>query len=156
VVTFAFIIGAVGGYVLGFEVAHRDLQDAKQLIQQLQTESQKFKKELLNQTASQINMKSDLTSVQAALHKIMPVADVYNIYPNQALNVADGRLTVGLVGSPTNDSINININGKRHSAISGDVINVAPDPATACRVEIQSFDMFRAVVVASCAPAKPQ
>jgi hypothetical protein len=156
VLTFAFIIGAVGGYVLGFEVAHRDLQDAKQLIQQLQTESQKFKKELLNQTASQINMKSDLTRVQAALHKIMPAADVYNIYPNQALNVADGRLTVGLVGSPTNDSININISGKQYSAVSGDVINIAPDPSTACRVAIQSFDMFKAVVVAACAPAKPQ
>jgi hypothetical protein len=155
-VSLAFIIGAIGGYVLGFQVAHRDLEDAKQLVQQLQTESQKFKKELLNQTAAQINMKSDLTNVQAALHKIMPVKDVYNIYPNQALNVADGRLTVGLVGSPTNDSININISGKQYSPVSGDVINVAPDPSTACRVEIQSFDMFKAVIIATCAPAKPQ
>jgi hypothetical protein len=155
-VTLAFIIGAIGGYVLGFQVAHRDIQDAKQLIQQLQTESQKFKKELLGQTAAVINMKSDLARVHAALNKIMPSKDVYNIYPNQALNAADGRLTIGMIGSPTNDSINININGKQHVAASGDVINVSSDPSNACRVEIQSFDMFKAVVIATCASAKPR
>jgi hypothetical protein len=155
-VTLAFVIGIVGGYVLGFQVAHRDIQDAKQLIQQLQTESQKFKKEVLDQAAAQINVKSDLTRVQAALSKIMPSKDVYNIYPNQALNAANGRLTIGLVGSPTNDSIKINISGKQYVAVTGDVINVAPDPSMACRVEIQSFDMFKAVVIATCAAAKSQ
>ncbi len=155
-VSLAFIIGAIGGYILGFQVAHRDLQDAKQLIQQLQTESQKFKKEVLTLTASQINMNSDLTRVQAALDKIMPAKNVYNINPNQSLVVADGHLTIGLVGSPNNENINININGKQHAAVSGDVINVAPDPSTACRVEIQYFDMFKAVIIATCAAAKPQ
>jgi hypothetical protein len=155
-VTLAFIVGALGGYILGFEVAHRDLQDAKQLIQQLQTESQKLKKEVITLGAAQINIKTDLTRVQARLHAITPTKDVYNIYPNQSLNVAEGHLTIGLVGSPTNETINININGKQYSAVSGDVINIARDPSTACQVEVQSFDMFKAVVRATCAPAKPR
>ena len=154
-VTVAFIIGAIAGYVLGFQAGHRDILDAKQLIQQLQTESQKFKKDLLTQTTELINLKSDLTRVQAALSKMMPAKNIYNINPNQSMIVGDGHLTMGLVGSPKNESITININGKQYSAVSGDVINVAADPSTACRVEIQSFDMFKAVVMATCAPAKP-
>jgi hypothetical protein len=39
---------------------------------------------------------------------------------------------------------------------AGDVIRVSPDPSTACQVQIQSFDMFKAVLVASCAATKSQ
>jgi hypothetical protein len=39
---------------------------------------------------------------------------------------------------------------------AGDIIQVSPDPSTACQVQIQSFDMFKAVLVATCAPAKSQ
>ena len=48
--------------------------------------------------------------------------------------VADGRLTIGLVGSPTNESVNININGKQQKAVSGDVIHIALDSLTSCQV----------------------
>jgi hypothetical protein len=154
--TLTFIIGALGGYILGYEVANRDLQDAKQLIQQLQTESQKLKKQVITLGAAQININTELARVQARLHAITPAKDVYNIYPNQSLNVAEGRLTIGMVGSPTNETVTININGKQYSAVSGDVINIARDPSTACQVEVQSFDMFKAALHATCAPAKPR
>ena len=73
-----------------------------------------------------------------------------------ALIVAGGRLTIGLVGSPTNDSVNININGKQQSVATGDVVNIALDPPTTCQVRVQSFDMFRVVLGASCAAAQGQ
>jgi hypothetical protein len=69
---------------------------------------------------------------------------------------ADGRLTLGLVGPPTNDGINININGKQQLVAAGDVVRLAPDSSTSCQVEVQSFDMFKAVVTASCSAAKPR
>jgi hypothetical protein len=76
--------------------------------------------------------------------------------PNQSLIVADGRLTIGLIGPPTNESLNININGKHQSAATGDVINIALEPPITCQVKVQSFDMFKAVLTASCAGAKAQ
>jgi hypothetical protein len=70
--------------------------------------------------------------------------------------LADGRLTVGLIGPPTNERVNLNINGKEHSAAAGDVISFALDPSTACRLQVQRFDMFRATLTASCGAAKSQ
>ncbi len=101
-------------------------------------------------------MQAKLDGVQATLNAIMPAANTYNISPNQSLVVADGRLTVGLVGSPGNESVTLDINGKQQTASAGQVISVAPDAATDCQVQVQSFDMFKAVLTASCAPAKPQ
>jgi hypothetical protein len=86
---------------------------------------------------------------------ILPTENTYNINPNQSLVVANGRLTVGLVGSPTNDSVNLNINGKTQSAPVGAVITSVLDPSTTCQVGVQSFDMFKAVLTATCAAAKP-
>jgi hypothetical protein len=79
---------------------------------------------------------------------------MYSINPNQSLLVADGHLTIGLVGSPLTNGINININGKQQHAAVGDVIRVSPDTSTACVVQIESFDMFKAQFTASCGPAK--
>ena len=62
----------------------------------------------------------------------MPSKNTYQIVPNQSLIVADGHLTVGLVGSPTNQDVNININGKQQSVASGDVIEVAPSTRRRC------------------------
>jgi hypothetical protein len=101
-------------------------------------------------------LRAQLASVQATLNSIMPSENTYNINPNQSLIVADGRLTIGLVGSPTNDGINININGKQQFVAAGEVIRVAPDPSTSCQVRIRSFDPFKALLTASCAAAKSQ
>jgi hypothetical protein len=86
----------------------------------------------------------------------MPSQNTYNINPNQSLIAADGRLTIGMIGSPGNEGINLNVNGKQQKVSAGDVIRVSPDAATACQVQIQSFDMFKAVLMASCAAAKSQ
>jgi hypothetical protein len=64
-------------------------------------------------------------------------------------------LTLGLIGPPSNRAIIININGKQYSAVTGDAFNLTPDPATACEVKVQSFDMFSAAIHAVCA-AKPK
>ena len=71
--------------------------------------------------------------------------------PNQSLVVAGGRVTVGLMGSPTIQGVNVNINGKRQLAAAGDVITVNIDETRNCQVTVQSFDMFKAVLHATCA-----
>jgi hypothetical protein len=68
--------------------------------------------------------------------------------------VADGQLTIGLVGAPSNDSVNLNINGRQYSVVAGDVINFTLDLSTTCRVMVRSFDVSNAVVNATCTPVK--
>jgi hypothetical protein len=84
------------------------------------------------------------------LDELVPSENTYNIKANQSLIVGGGRLTVGLVGAPTNDSVTLNINGKRQQLGTGDVISVAADNQTNCQVRVQSFDMFKAVITATC------
>jgi len=160
VLVFIFVVimtcGGIGGYLFGVDLAHHDLVVARMLIEQLQPENQRLKRQIVEQNARLVALQGKLASVQATLDSIMPSENTYNISPNQSLVVAGGQLTVGLVGSPTNQSVNININGKQQSAAPGDVLKITLNPSTTCQVAVRSFDMFKAIVTASCETAKPQ
>ena len=146
---------AFGSYFLGRVASEREEKAANNKILQLQGENQKLTADNATQLAAIADLQSQIKNVQAKLVAIMPLENTYNISPNQSLIVAGGRLTIALIGSPTNESINININGKQQSVAAGGVINIVLDPATTCQVGVQSFDMFKAVLTASCAPVKP-
>jgi hypothetical protein len=149
------LIGStVIGYLFGHDIARRPLAEAQQLVKQLQPEVQQLKAKIDQQTNTIILLETKLKRTAASLHAIMPSANTYTVLANQSLTAADGRLSIGLVGAPRNNGITININGKQHSAVTGDLFNVAPDAQTSCEVRVQSFDMFSALINASC--AKPQ
>jgi hypothetical protein len=61
-----------------------------------------------------------------------------------------------MVGAPSNESVTLDINGKQQSVDAGQIVDVAPDSSTQCQVQVRSFDMFKAMLLASCTPAKPQ
>ena len=145
--------GAVLGYYLGRSLASQPLLNATKQIAQLQPENQRLKAAILEQNTKLAALQGQLMKSQTTLEAIMPSENTYNVAPNQSIIVADGRLTLGLVGAPTNSSITININGKQQSAVTGDVFRFAPDPSTTCQVRVQSFDMFRAILTAACRPA---
>ncbi len=148
--------GAFAGYTVGYNLAFRPLLDAAALIGRLQPENQQLKATVLDQDAKLITLQSKFSAAQSTLDAIMPTENTYNIKPNQSLRFADGQLTIGLVGPPTNESVNININGKQQLAVTGDVFKIAPNPSTECRVAVQAFDMFNVVLSVSCAAAKSQ
>jgi hypothetical protein len=150
------LAGAVGGYILGRQRTYSDVASAQNVVLQLQSENQTLNRQTIEQSARLTTQQSKLNGVQAALSAIMPTENTYNINPNQSLIVADGHLTIGLIGSPSNEGVNININGKQQSVAAGDIIKVAVDPSTTCEVAVQSFDLFKAVLNASCPKAKPQ
>ncbi|MGB6349820.1 MAG: hypothetical protein WBG10_07295 [Pseudolabrys sp.] len=150
------MLGGAVGYLIGLNVAAFDISAAKELVQQVRTDNQKLKIEVIDQNARQVALQTKLTGVETTLKAIVPTNDTYVIMPNQSLIVADGRLTLGLIGSPSNESVNININGLRQSAAPGDIINVAVDPPTTCQVRVQSFDMFKAVLSVMCGAARSQ
>ena len=144
----------IGGHIYGRQLARGDTQERDTAIIELRADVQKLEAQINEQNGQLAALQTKLTSVQALLNAIMPSENTYNILPNQSLIVGDGHLTVGLIGPPTNDGIKININGKQQSAAAGDVFRLAPDSSTACQLQIVSFDMFKAVVTASCASPK--
>lgn len=152
----ALVCALVGGHLYGQYLNSRDLAGRDTAITQLVAQNQALKRQLDTKVAQATEVEAKLKQVQATLDTIMPTANTYNIEPNQSLVVADGHLTVGLVGSPANENVMLNINGKLQTLAAGQVIGVAPDSSTNCQVQVQSFDMFKALLVASCTGAKPQ
>jgi hypothetical protein len=145
---------AIFGRLYGQQLAYGAMQDRDKAIRQLEVERQQLELEKSGQIAHMTTMHTEAERLQAKLDAIIPSENKYNIDPNQSLVLADGRLTVGLIGAPRDDGIDININGKHYTAVVGDVIHVAPDPSTACDVKIQSFDMFKAQFTAACSADK--
>jgi hypothetical protein len=122
----------------------------KLALQQSRAENQKMKSEMAGENVKTGAMESGIAKLQATLDQLVPSENTFNIKANQSLIVGEGRLTVGMVGAPTNDSVTLNVNGKRQPLGTGDVLNVAVDGQTNCQVRVQSFDMFKAVVTATC------
>ena len=151
------IVGiAIGGRLYGRYLSSIDVADREAQIEQLRAESQKQKRDIDSKSQQLTTLQTKLTKTQDALDAIMPSAHTYNINPNQTLIVGDGHLTVGLIGPPANDSVLLNINGKAQTVAAGQTVNITADPATQCQISVQSFDVFRAVVVATCAATKAQ
>jgi hypothetical protein len=59
------------------------------------------------------------------------------------------------MGSPTNESVTLNVSGKRHVAAAGDVISLVLDESTTCQVTVQTFDLFKAILQAACSGKAP-
>lgn len=157
IVVCAFILGTgIVAYIYSRATYERQLGGLVDFVAQLQNENRKVADENTKHMATIVDLQSQLDKVKADLHAIMPSEDTYNIRPNQSILTAAGHLAVGLIGSPTNQSVNININGEQRSAAAGDVIHTTLNTSATCKVAVQSFDMFRAVITATCAAAKPQ
>ena len=146
----------IGGHLYGRYLSSIDLAEREAQLEQLRAESQKQKRDIDGKSQQLTTLQDKLTKTQAALDAIMPSANTYNINPNQTLILGDGHLVVGLVGPPANDSVLLSINGKTQPVAAGQTLSIAPDAATKCQINLQSFDVFRAVVVATCAAVKAQ
>ena len=153
-VVILLLAGGIGTFMVSRNLASSDLVAAREQIEQLRTESQGLRRQLTDQAAQLTATNAKLDDVKAQLEAINPSQNVYVLNPNETRIVADGHLTIGLVGSPGNESVTLDINGKQQAAFAGQPIAVAADPSANCTVAVQSFDMFKAAVVASCATAK--
>jgi hypothetical protein len=147
---------AIGSYFVSRIMGDNELKAANIRVVQVQNENQKLLADNTNLMGTIADLEIQIKNAQTKLAVILPMENTYNINPNQSLVVANGRLTIGLIGSPTNESVNININGKPQAAAAGAVINSVLDSSTTCQVGVQSFDMFKAVLTATCGPVKPQ
>jgi len=158
VVAIAFVLMClgilIGGHLYGRYLASFNSTSTDNIITELVSQGQKQKRVDDSLSAEITAMGIKLQNAQATLDSIMPSPNTYTIKPNQTLIVGDGHLLVGMVGPPGNDAIMLNVNGKQQPFAAGQTINVAPDSATQCRLSLQSFDVFKATLVATCSGPK--
>jgi hypothetical protein len=148
--TFLILLVALVGHLTGRELSRRNLEKREEIIIELREELQKRGGELGRRNDQYGVLQAKLNSVQAALDAIVPSENTYKIVPNQSLLVGGGRMTVGLVGQPANQTVTLNINGREYVLAAGDVVKLSYDEKTSCQVTLQSFDMFKASLNASC------
>jgi hypothetical protein len=153
------VILAVGfvSFILGVNTGDREVEGFKGAMLGLQGDNQKLTAANQDLQAKLVDLQAKLANAQAALNDITPSANVYQISPNHSVKAADGHLTIGLIGTPGSDSVDLNVNGKQYAGSAGTVINIPVDPSMNCRLEILSFDVLKSDVVvnATCAAAKP-
>jgi hypothetical protein len=153
--TLLIVAVALIGHVTGREMARRQLVQRDLTIQQLREERQQASAELNRRADRILTLETRLKHVEGVLHEIVPDHGIYVIRPNQSLVVAGGRVIVGLVGSPSNQGVLVNVNGKQQLSAAGDVMTATTGEGQMCQVTVQSFDMFKAVLHATCAADAP-
>lgn len=144
----------IGGHLYGRYLGSFNSPRVDDTITELRVRTQFEKNHADSQTAELTTVGAKLKKVQDTLNSIMPSPNTYVIDPNQTLIVGEGRLPVGMIGSPGNDAITLNVNGKQQQLAAGQMISVAPNPATQCQLTVQSFDVFKATLVVVCSGPK--
>jgi hypothetical protein len=154
--TLLILVVAVIGHLTGRELGRRNLEKREEIIIELREELQKRGGELGRRNDQITALQTKLNAVQASLDAIVPSENTFNIVPNQSLLVGGGRVTVGLVGQPANQTVTLNINGKEHAVMAGNAVAVTtPGDSGSCQITLQSFDMFKATINATCSAKKP-
>ncbi len=149
------LIAGFTGHIIGRELDRRNLLARDEMIQQLRNERLELNAELGRRNDRLVALQTKLDQVQATLDELMPSENIYVFRPNQSLALADGRVTDGLMGPPTNQSVTLNVSGKQHVATAGDVITVPLEESRTCQVTVQSFDPFKAILQATCSGKAP-
>ena len=125
---------------------------AQNIIRKLTADKDRLTAEKIALEKQTFELRGQLDKVNKKLEAIMPSPNLYKIKPNESQTVPIGRLTVGLVGTPGNQSIELNVNDKKYRAQAGDITDIA----MTCRVEVVSFSVIDANVIvnASCTETK--
>jgi hypothetical protein len=151
----AMIAVAILSYKYGVSDGNHEVAASQGAIQRLQADN-------LNLTVDNRKLQADLADLQAKhgrtqdmLDALMPTANKYQIGPNQSLLVANDRLTIGLIGTPGSESVELNINSKQYTAAAGDIINIAIEPSSTCRIEVSSFDVLKSQVTVNAVCSEP-
>ena len=103
----------IGGHLYGRYLASFNSTSTDNIIAELVSQNQKQKRVSDSLSAELTPMGIKMQSAQATLDSIMPAPNTYTLKPNQTLIVGDGHLMVGMVGTPGNDAIMLNVNGKQ-------------------------------------------
>lgn len=154
VLAVVLLIVGTGCYVLGWNSALHENVDTKKQLGELQVQNTDLSKKNNDQQTQIGTLQQQLKAAQNHLRDVFLAYKTIDINANNSTFVSGAHFSVGLVGPPATDRVNINVNGQQHSAAVGDTIDVGKISAS-CRVTVSSFDMFKASVITNCTPANP-
>jgi hypothetical protein len=146
------LVVAIVCFILGVNMGFRERAGAQNIIKDLTADKDRLSVEKISLEKQTFELREQLDKVNKKLEAIMPSPNVYKIKPNESQIVPIGHLTVGLVGTPGNQSVELNINDKKYRTHAGDINDIA----MTCRVEVVSFNVIDANVIvnASCTETK--
>jgi hypothetical protein len=147
------LIVAIVCFALGVSTGYHVIPiGAQNIIKKLTADKDRLITEKIALQKQTFELREQLDKVNRKLEATIPAPNTYKIKPNESQTVPIGRLTVGLVGTPGNQSVELNINEKKYRAQAG-AIN---DIAMACQVEVLSFNVIDANVTVntSCSETK--
>jgi uncharacterized protein YlxW (UPF0749 family) len=150
------LVIAIVSFILGVSTGKRDVEFSKNAISKLQTEKRDLDAETKGLRQQLNEAQAKLKNTQMGLAELMPSPNVYEISPNRSRIVSTGHLTIGFVGTPGNQNVELNINDKSYSAIAGQTIQIPIEQSLTCRVEVMSISVIDARVMlnASCIEVK--
>jgi hypothetical protein len=146
------LVIAIVCFILGVSAGNRERTGSQKIIKDLRADKDKLTAERIALQKQTFELREQWDKVNKKLEAIMPSPNIYKIKPNESQIVPIGHLTVGLVGTPGNQSVELNINNKKYQAQAGDINDIA----MTCRVEVVSFNVIDANVMANanCAETK--
>jgi hypothetical protein len=143
------VVVAIVCFTLGVSTGYHMVPvGAQNIIKKLTADKDRLSAERIALEKQTFEVREQVDKVSKKLEAITPSPNMYKIKPNESQTVPIGRLTVGLVGTPGNQSVELNINDKKYRAQAGDINDIA----MTCRVEVMSFNVIDAnvTVSASC------
>jgi hypothetical protein len=150
-----FLVIAIAGFTVGRRAASNEVDAVKDSAAKLREQINILDKKNKEQATSIADLEAKLKIAEDQLGEIYRTARTLEIGANESKLISINQLTIGLVGTPRNESVELNINGKQQSAAAGDVISV--EYATNCRLQVGSLNVLKSSVVInrSCESVKP-
>jgi hypothetical protein len=149
------VVLVIGSYSLGRHWRSREITDYSNKNMALQKDNQRLTKTNSEQAQQIKILRAQLEHVSTQLNEIFLPTRKLEIKANESKRLSAEQLIIGLIGTPGNESIDLNVNGKKYSVSAGSVTTL--QLSTNCRIEIQSIDVLgsSAVVNTTCTAAKP-
>lgn len=146
---FFLLIVAIAFYSLGRYSAAQQLEEYKIKNVQLANDNGKLNSDNKAQTLRINELQDQVKDIKSKLDEVISPARNLEIKANESRPVSIALMEIGMVGTPTNESVNINVNGKRQVAAAGDVIGAD----FACRIQVVSIDLLKssANITTACA-----
>jgi hypothetical protein len=145
----------IGSYTLGRHWRAQDIADYNSKIMTLQKDNDSLTKTSSDQRRQIDSLTSQLKSAQVQLDEIFRPTRKLEIKANESKRISVDQLIIGLIGTPRNENVDMNVNGRKYTAAAGNVTNV--QLSTNCRIEVMSFDVLTssAVINTTCTTVKP-
>lgn len=143
---------AWGFYTLGRNWGGEEIAAINLKVREIELQRDNFKKTSDLQKAEIEDLRLKLKKSETDLGEFFHPSRAIELTTGESKFISVDQLTIALNGTPRNDGVDLNINGKQQTKVAGDSIAIS----TTCRLVITKIDILKPAVVinSTCAPAQ--